>query len=721
MLGEQRVSELEGQLVELLEERVSENDVGPFGNEASKAHMSSLVNDVILSLLESYDTAAVKVILNKVKRLKEREDFEEFLDYLVVQGSEDLRPHLFRLWMCLHDVSTKRTEIAKLHNYDERVTRPIFNQKLREIIDYVLVNCCPERGFLEVSEEADDAWRSAVQSSVVQQDVEVQLAAMEVHTRELFNNIKAVALEGVIDDEELYSTLISSIIETLSIEDVHEEILIHYSREVPGPRPRRTTLFQLVEATMPVVVQELFAGIERSQYQTYISTPNSLETEYIRNSFFDLYGSFIGWGLCRRNYEFVDAASQGVEPEDVRLNGDTLGFVLDKLYTTAPDEFQRLHLYIKAKGWKADLVDNIAAAIAANRFQFAKLLIEISNHLDRQLFDGNCLVHLAAMRGFIGVISKLHEHGANVGIKRSGDGKTAYHMALEVVQGLPAMDDIRVVQTIEVLRRCNADINAADALGATPLHTAIGQVGRINSALKLIALGVGVNALNQSGDTALTLLLGSRAFFSMRLFGALTRANAQHRVFVQADGVELNSVMIAILSRSNVLAKLEALTPAFLATPEAVNRHVDNAQGTYLHWLLDVTTPENVTSDLASLKFLSTRGLDLNRPNLLGYSALDQVVIDSKSPQFFVFLVENGVRFSDMARNSLKAQISGLKRFYSDALDDRLQEAISGNERANILAFKREIEVQHPARALKRSGADVAANDRQNNEIKRSR
>ena len=93
MLGEERVSELEGRLSELLEERVEGVGAGPFGNEASKAHMSSIVNDVLLSLLESYTPTGVRVLLTKVKGINNRIEFEEFLDSTKVEGAEDLRPH----------------------------------------------------------------------------------------------------------------------------------------------------------------------------------------------------------------------------------------------------------------------------------------------------------------------------------------------------------------------------------------------------------------------------------------------------------------------------------------------------------------------------------------------------------------------------------------------------------------------------------------------------
>lgn len=714
MLGEERVSEVETELSALLEERVSDNDLGPFGNEAAKAHMSSLVNDVLLSLLESYTPTAVRVLLTKVKDLNSRVEFEEFLDSTKVQGAEDLRPHLFRLWMRLHNGNTKRSEVEKLKSYDNRVTRQLFNQKLREIIDYVIINYCTSRGFIELNEEPDTSWRASIASSEIQQELEDRLTARELYTADLFNQVELANR----DDLLLFDFGMLSVLQTLSIEDVHQNILIHYSKEIPGPRQRRTTLFQLIEATMPLAVQTLFKEIEHKQFQQYIANPNAPETQYIRNSFFDLYGSFIGWRLCRRQYDLADIASEEIDPKDVIINGDTLGFVLDKLYSTHPPAFHTLYAYIKGKGWKADLVDNIATAIVNNRFQLAKQLIEISTHLDRPLFDGNCLVHLAAMRGFVGVIAKLHKYAANVGIKRVSDGRTAYHLVVENTQGVALLDDLRAVQTIEMLKRCNADINSLDSSGATPLHSSIRQVGRINSALKIIALGANVDV---GSFSPLTLLLDSKTYFSMRLYTALVQAHASLYVYPQSNGTHVNAVMIAILSRFAVIQKLEALAPTLLSTPADVNRQVDSAGSTYLHWLLDFTTPDNIQSDLASLKFLVARGLDLNRPNLLGYSALDQVVIDSKYPRLFVFLVERGVKFSDMAKNSLIAQIRSTKRFYVDALDARLQEPLTQTERVNIAEFKMTVAPRSAASRPKRTSSETNIGGRENDEIKRSR
>jgi hypothetical protein len=89
------------------------------------------------------------------------------------------------------------------------------------------------------------------------------------------------------------------------------------------------------------------------------------------------------------------------------------------------------------------------------------------------LYAGDTPLHLAAAARRPAHVRELLKHGSDPNAAGTHRRATPLHYAADGVVTSPDWDDARQVRTIRALLRAGADVNAADANGATPLHRAV--------------------------------------------------------------------------------------------------------------------------------------------------------------------------------------------------------------------------------------------------------
>jgi uncharacterized protein len=137
--------------------------------------------------------------------------------------------------------------------------------------------------------------------------------------------------------------------------------------------------------------------------------------------------------------------------------------------------------------------------------------------------DGDLPLHVAARRGRVVIARELLDHGAAVNAKNSR-GQTALYLALangktqvaQVLLDAGAADDPQRLlfalvkagvtdrDALGLLVRRNADVNARNTAGETPLHVAAAS-GSVLLVKRLIDQGADVNLPDSSGRTPLAI------------------------------------------------------------------------------------------------------------------------------------------------------------------------------------------------------------------------
>ena len=119
--------------------------------------------------------------------------------------------------------------------------------------------------------------------------------------------------------------------------------------------------------------------------------------------------------------------------------------------------------------------------------------------------DGDTALHMAAREGYVNVVFKLLDLGANP-LLLNAKGDTALHMAAQ--GGLVAVVSSFIARGI--------DVGARDNSGATALHFAAGG-GHIAMVARLIDRGIDVNVQDNNGATALHSASGAEKADSVRM------------------------------------------------------------------------------------------------------------------------------------------------------------------------------------------------------------
>ncbi|ACE05786.1 hypothetical protein Aasi_0363 [Candidatus Amoebophilus asiaticus 5a2] len=118
-------------------------------------------------------------------------------------------------------------------------------------------------------------------------------------------------------------------------------------------------------------------------------------------------------------------------------------------------------------------------------------LVELGADIDLKDNYGNTALHQAAGKGCIKLVEKLVELGADIDLK-DNYGNTALHQAAG--KGY--------IKLVEKLVKLDADINVKNNNGRTPLHQAVSGK-RIRTATQLIELGAQINLKDNRGSTSL--------------------------------------------------------------------------------------------------------------------------------------------------------------------------------------------------------------------------
>lgn len=135
--------------------------------------------------------------------------------------------------------------------------------------------------------------------------------------------------------------------------------------------------------------------------------------------------------------------------------------------------------------------------------------------------DGSYPLHVAVSNGRVAIAKELLKHGARTDV-RDRLGRTPLHVALAngkipsatLLMSAGADDELQPLlfelvregnadrDTLELLTRHGADVNATDPDGATPLLIAIAN-GDVKLAKRLISAGADVNQTDAAGMTPL--------------------------------------------------------------------------------------------------------------------------------------------------------------------------------------------------------------------------
>ncbi|MEJ2166933.1 MAG: ankyrin repeat domain-containing protein [Desulfobacterales bacterium] len=134
---------------------------------------------------------------------------------------------------------------------------------------------------------------------------------------------------------------------------------------------------------------------------------------------------------------------------------------------------------------------SLSEAVKLNDIPRVKALLDTGADVNATDEIGECLLHIAAVRGYLQTASMLIDKGADV---NAGDvrGLTPLHAAAWSGNN----------EIVSLLIDKGADINARDEDGVTPLHAAA-VAGRNETAALLIAKGADVNVKNEEGMTPL--------------------------------------------------------------------------------------------------------------------------------------------------------------------------------------------------------------------------
>ena len=137
----------------------------------------------------------------------------------------------------------------------------------------------------------------------------------------------------------------------------------------------------------------------------------------------------------------------------------------------------------------------LVAALAGEHFQTANLLRHNGADLDVRGIYGRIPLHSAAFSGNLEVVRILIEYDSTYAQARDGVGSTALHWASE-------SRNFKDGSVLRLLLEHDADINAQDQMGRTPLHCA-SYKGALEVVRLLLKLGANVEAKGNDRMTAL--------------------------------------------------------------------------------------------------------------------------------------------------------------------------------------------------------------------------
>ncbi|MEN6426655.1 MAG: ankyrin repeat domain-containing protein [Phycisphaerales bacterium] len=140
------------------------------------------------------------------------------------------------------------------------------------------------------------------------------------------------------------------------------------------------------------------------------------------------------------------------------------------------------------------------AAVAGDLVGVQRLLsdgVDV-NSRDR---EGYTALHHAARQAHQELVKLLIEKGAEVNVVAGAGGETPLHAAVVCVYRDPVVK-VGEKSVVRLLAAAGADLNAADADGATPLHRAT-SLGNARAVKHLLAAGANANARDCRGETPL--------------------------------------------------------------------------------------------------------------------------------------------------------------------------------------------------------------------------
>ncbi|NP_001089595.1 uncharacterized protein LOC734652 [Xenopus laevis] len=143
----------------------------------------------------------------------------------------------------------------------------------------------------------------------------------------------------------------------------------------------------------------------------------------------------------------------------------------------------------------------------------AKVLLQGPNgpqNLHLQNWKGLSCLHIATLKGNRSLISLLLEHGADINDQEGTSGKTALHLAVEMLDGL----------LLTHLLHHRPEVDSLMYNGCTPLHLA---VGRKDGGLARLLCQAGADTLrrNREGDTPQDLAEGNNQLLALLPFDDL--------------------------------------------------------------------------------------------------------------------------------------------------------------------------------------------------------